>query len=76
MTLLPEITNVKGSAIFDTKLGLPDKLEEDYSFKLDYTCLLERQKFVLHQTVIVRYTLKRLFPNVRLSCDEPVLRGQ
>jgi len=54
------ITMAEGSAIFDTRLGLMDSLNESFSVPLTYTQGAE----TLKQDVLITYRLKRLAPAI------------
>ena len=57
---LTEVTASEGCAIFDTRIGMLDTLQEDYSATLAYAY----NQLSLKQEVRVQYRLKRLAPPI------------
>lgn len=62
-----------GSAVFDTKLGMLDSLNEGYSFDTEYACDEDaRRKYHLLQKVSVTYSLKRLAPPILGTIEQAI----
>ena len=72
MTLNPQVTPIKGACVFDSFLGLPDFIAEEYAFKLDYRCVEDARHIHKHaEDVVVKFDLKRLAPKID-TYEQPI----
>lgn len=66
MKLNPKIATKSGDAVVDNALGLLDSLTENYTFEIDYQCVVDTNRtYKMNQEVNVKYELKRLAPPFR-----------
>ena len=62
-----------GVAVFDSRMGMLDYLNEAYSFDTEYTCDEDkRRKYKVDQKVSVKYALKRLAPPIAGRIEQAI----